>query len=85
MQWEMIKWAKENNCDIYDFGGVSGFADENHPMYGVYRFKKGFGGDVTEFLGEYDLVFSPFFYQLWEKFMPIALKKRAQLLKLFRS
>ncbi|QOR34699.1 peptidoglycan bridge formation glycyltransferase FemA/FemB family protein [Clostridium sp. 'deep sea'] len=84
VQWTMIKWAIENNCDIYDFGGVSGFADETHPMYGVYRFKKGFGGGVTEFIGEYDLVFSKLHYSMWDKLMPFAIKKRAQILKLLR-
>ena len=49
LQWEMIKWALENNCNVYDFRGVSGDLDENSPLYGLYRFKKGFNGDFTEF------------------------------------
>lgn len=59
LQWEMIKWALENNCDIYDFRGVSGNLDENNPLYGLYKFKKGFNGDFTEFIGELNLVFKP--------------------------
>ena len=42
LQWEMIKIALERKDDIYDFRGVSGVVDENHPQYGLYRFKKGF-------------------------------------------
>ena len=59
LQWEMIKWALESNCNVYDFRGVSGDLDESSPLYGLYRFKKGFNGDFTEFVGEMDLVFKP--------------------------
>ncbi|MDE5974627.1 MAG: peptidoglycan bridge formation glycyltransferase FemA/FemB family protein [Eubacterium sp.] len=59
LQWTMIKWAIEKNCDIYDFGGVSGYKNENNPMYGVYRFKKGFNGEVVKFTNELYLVFKP--------------------------
>jgi lipid II:glycine glycyltransferase (peptidoglycan interpeptide bridge formation enzyme) len=60
LQWEMIKWALENKCDIYDFRGVSGHIDENHPQYGIYKFKKGFNGDFIEFVGELYMVLNPF-------------------------
>ena len=63
----MIKWALESGCDIYDFRGVSGDIDENNPLYGLYRFKKGFGGKFTEFIGELDYVFNPFTYFMVEK------------------
>lgn len=67
MQWEMIKWAIEEKCDIYDFRGVSGDLDESNPMYGLYRFKKGFNGDLVEFVGALDYVFNPFMYFVVEK------------------
>lgn len=59
LQWEMIKWAIQSGCDIYDFRGVSGNIDENSPLYGLYRFKKGFNGDFVEFMGEMDLILKP--------------------------
>ena len=59
LQWEMIKWAIQSGCDIYDFRGVSGNVDENSPLYGLYRFKKGFNGDFVEFMGEMDLILKP--------------------------
>ncbi len=55
VQWSMIRWAIELGCDIYDFRGVSGNLDENGPLYGLYRFKKGFSGDFIEFMGEADM------------------------------
>jgi len=60
LQWEMIKWAIAEKCRIYDFRGVSGDLSPENPLYGLYRFKKGFNGDFTEFVGEFQLVFKPF-------------------------
>jgi len=45
LQWRMIQWAIETKCDIYDFRGVSGDISPDNPLYGLYNFKKGFGGD----------------------------------------
>lgn len=71
IQWAMICWAKEQGCSIYDFRGVSGDLDENNPLYGLYRFKKGFGGELVEFIGEWDIIYSPFYYLLWNKVLPL--------------
>ncbi len=59
LQWDMIRWALETKCDIYDFRGVSGDISPENPLYGLYNFKKGFGGDFTEFCGEFEMVFNP--------------------------
>ena len=66
LQWEMIKMALKRNDDIYDLRGVSGVVDENHPQYGLYRFKKGFGAEFTEFLGEIYIPFKPLKYSLYK-------------------
>ena len=83
LQWEMIRWAIETGCRIYDFRGVSGDVSEDNPLYGLYRFKKGFGGEFTEFIGEMDYVVSPAFYTLVEKGTSIfkELRRRAYLIK----
>ena len=60
LQWEMIQWAIATGCRVYDFRGVSGDLSEDNPLYGLYRFKKGFNGEFTEFIGEMNLEFSPF-------------------------
>ncbi len=59
LQWEMIRWAINSGCRIYDFRGVSGDLSPENPLYGLYRFKKGFSGEFTEFLGEFNLVLNP--------------------------
>jgi len=82
MQWEMIRWSRQQGCTLYDFRGVSGdITDESNPLYGLYRFKKGFGGELTEFIGDWDCVYSPLFYSLWTKALPkykALLHKRAK-------
>lgn len=57
MQWEMIKWALEGGCHVYDFLGIPVDVDENSPTYGVYRFKRGFEGTVLPYAGEFDYTF----------------------------
>jgi serine/alanine adding enzyme len=37
------------------------------PLYGVFRFKKGFGGRVTRYLPAYDRVYLPPLYALWQR------------------
>lgn len=66
LQWEMIKQAIANKHDMYDFRGVSGVVDESHPQYGLYRFKKGFGAEFTEFIGEVYLPFKPIVYKTYK-------------------
>lgn len=53
MQWNMICWAVESGCWLYDFQGIPFYKDETHPNYGVYRFKKGFNGEVMTYAGEF--------------------------------
>jgi len=71
IQWEMIRWAKSRGCTLYDFRGVPGQLTEDNPLYGLYRFKKGFNGVYTEFIGEWDLVYRPVVYFLWNTLEPI--------------
>lgn len=85
LQWAMIEWAKENECKIYDFRGVSGDLSPDNPLYGLYRFKKGFSGEFTEFIGEFDMPLSPFFYFLWVRIIPTYRKLRKDIVNFFRG
>lgn len=55
LQWHKIQWAMEQGCRLYDFRGVGADPREGQPLYGLYRFKQGFGRTFTTFIGEYDL------------------------------
>ena len=62
LQLEMMRWALVNHCAQYDFGGVPGDPDKKNPLYGLRRFKEGFGGQFTELIGEYHYSFRPLAY-----------------------
>ena len=62
IQWHMIKYAAEHHFKRYNFYGIQGLPDPNAKDYGVYNFKKGFGGQVIELIGTFDLPLSPLYY-----------------------
>ena len=66
LQWTMIQDAIKRGADMYDFRGVSGVVDETHPQYGLYRFKKGFNADFTEFIGEIYVPYKPLVYKMYK-------------------
>ena len=79
LQWDMIAWAVEQGCRLYDFRGVPGQVGEDHPLYGLYKFKLGFGGDYVEFVGEMDMVLKPFINWFINTGKPIFMHWRAKL------
>lgn len=66
LQWTMIQEAIKMGADMYDFRGVSGVVDESHPQYGLYRFKKGFNAEFTEFIGEIYIPYKPLVYKMYK-------------------
>lgn len=61
-----MKYAIENNFERYNFYGITGVFDEKNPLYGLYSFKRDFGGQVVELIGEFDLVISKPLYILYK-------------------
>lgn len=57
-----IKYAIDNHYKRYNFYGITGDFRKENPLYGLYLFKKSFGGHVVELIGEYDLIISRFWY-----------------------
>lgn len=63
LNWDMIKYAKEHDYAKYNFYGISDvFNNKNENMYGLFEFKKGFDGVVEEYIGEFNLIVSKFWY-----------------------
>lgn len=79
LQWSMIEWAVEKGCRLYDFRGVPGRVGEDHPLYGLYKFKLGFGGDYVEFVGEMDMVLNKPVNWMITKGKPIFMDVRKKL------
>jgi lipid II:glycine glycyltransferase (peptidoglycan interpeptide bridge formation enzyme) len=73
LQWEAIRAAKEKGCTRYDLWGAPDVFDQSDSMWGVYRFKRGLGGEVVRTVGAWDLPLRPFVYalyaQVWPKIM----------------
>lgn len=65
LQWFAINFAKQCGCTEYDMFGVSPTANESHPMYGLYRFKSGFGGEIKHSLGCWDYPLNSHLYTLY--------------------
>jgi len=70
LQWEAIRWAKAQGCTVYDLWGAPDLQDESDPLWGVYRFKEGFGGQFVRYVGAYDYPALRFFYWLYATIIP---------------
>ncbi|OGD79539.1 MAG: hypothetical protein A2Y64_02565 [Candidatus Coatesbacteria bacterium RBG_13_66_14] len=76
LQWRAILKAKERGALVYDFWGAPVEPTEKHPLWGVYQFKKGFGGEHTVFVGAHDLSLSALGGWGWRVGLPLARRMR---------
>ena len=76
LQWEAMKWAKAHGCGAYDLWGVpdedeatleANFEKRNDGLWGVYRFKRGFGGEIKRAVQAMDKVYNPLLYWAYLK------------------
>jgi peptidoglycan pentaglycine glycine transferase (the first glycine) len=74
LQWEAMRWAKSLECTTYDLYGIpdkdeetleAQFAQRSDGLWGVYRFKRGFGGNLVRSVGAWDRVYAPVRYRLY--------------------
>lgn len=54
LQWEAMRLAKQEGCVQYDLFGIPFRDDPTDPMFGLYRFKTGFGGTIVNRPGSWD-------------------------------
>jgi len=78
LQWQAIRWAKARGCEEYDLWGVpdeneetleANFESRHDGLWGVYRFKRGFGGEVKRAAQAVDRVYNPLLYWLYTKYI----------------
>lgn len=78
LQWEAMRWAASKGCTEYDLWGVpdfdeseleQGFQKNAQDLWGVYRFKRGFGGEVVRSVGAYDRIYNPAFYRVYSLYL----------------
>jgi len=74
LQWEAMRWASSRGCLSYDLWGVpdydedeleSQFTKRSDGLWGVYRFKRGFGGRLVRSVGAWDKVYQPKLYRFY--------------------
>lgn len=79
--YEHLRYCKSRGLRIYDQFGTIGDLREDNPLFGLHEFKRKFGGDYVEFLGEWDYVINPVMYFVFTKLVPIyrnIIKKRSK-------
>jgi lipid II:glycine glycyltransferase (peptidoglycan interpeptide bridge formation enzyme) len=73
LQWEAMRWARSIGCATYDMWGIPDedretledqFTRRSDGLWGVYRFKRGFGGDLVRTVGAWDRVYAALRYRL---------------------
>lgn len=83
LQWEAICWARSRGCTEYDLWGVpdedeecleAEFTRRQDGLWGVYRFKRGFGGRLIRMVGAWERPLRPALYRLWAA---VAARRRA--------
>jgi lipid II:glycine glycyltransferase (peptidoglycan interpeptide bridge formation enzyme) len=74
LQWEAMRWARQLGCIEYDLWGVpdadeaileANFTTRSSGLWGVYRFKRGFGGLLRRAGSPWDRVYQPTLYALY--------------------
>ncbi len=65
LQWEAICRSKAAGCTEYDMFGISPSPDPHHPLFGLYKFKSGFGGEIFHSLGCWDYPLQKELYTLF--------------------
>jgi peptidoglycan pentaglycine glycine transferase (the first glycine) len=72
LQWEGMRWARGRGCTRYDMTGVPAPATlkEDDPLWGLYRFKSGFGGAFEDLVGTCELPIDPLTCRIWRALEP---------------
>ena len=74
LQWKAMQWARDQGCSEYDLWGVpdedqefleANFMDRREDLWGVYRFKRGFGGELQRTVRAWDRVYNPLLYKFY--------------------
>lgn len=65
-----IKHYHDKGIKIYDQFGTIGDIRKDNPLIGLHEFKKKFGGNYVEFIGEFDYILNKPMYIVFTKLVP---------------
>lgn len=76
LQLEAMRWAASRGCTVYDLWGIPDedetvlehqFSAREDGLWGVYRFKRGFGGQIRRSVGAWDRVYQPVLHKIYQQ------------------
>jgi lipid II:glycine glycyltransferase (peptidoglycan interpeptide bridge formation enzyme) len=70
LQWEAIRWARAEGCESYDLWGAPEELDPSDALWGVYKFKEGFGARPVQGAGAWDYSVRPRLYWMYTTALP---------------
>ena len=76
LQYRCIQWAKERGCSYFDFRTIPEILEPGEEMWGVYEYKKGFGGFSRLNMPTQDYVYRPWLYSGWRKLVELRRARR---------
>jgi len=76
LQYRCISWAQEQGCSYFDFRTIPEVLEPGEEMWGVYEYKKGFGGFSRLNIPTQEYVYRPLLYSLWRKSVEIRRARR---------
>jgi peptidoglycan pentaglycine glycine transferase (the first glycine) len=79
LQWRGMLQARELGAEIYDLWGIPDRLEESEDLWGVYRHKRGYGGEIVRYVGAFDLVRSPLQHLALERVARPLFKRVARL------
>ncbi|MBV9615349.1 MAG: peptidoglycan bridge formation glycyltransferase FemA/FemB family protein [Ktedonobacteraceae bacterium] len=76
LQYRCFLWAKEQGCSYFDFRTIPEILEPGEEMWGVYEYKKGFGGFSRLNIPTQDYVYRSFIYNSWRKMVEMRRARR---------
>lgn len=81
LHWRAMLDFRALGCDTYDWWGIPEEPAPDHPWFGLYRFKTGFGGETVRYVGLYELVLRPGRFRLEQRLQRLKARVRAPILR----
>ena len=63
---ELIKLCKKEGYDYYNFYGITGNFDPKSEQYGLYTYKKQYGGEVVELIGQFEYTINSLMKKIYD-------------------
>src|SRR6266566_3810857 len=76
LQYRCLQWAKSRGCSYFDFRTIPEILEPGEEMWGVYEYKKGFGGFSRLNIPTQDYVYRPLVYNAWRNFVELRRARR---------